>query len=458
MAVSSRPWNVFAEAYGCLPLSNTIVMQDLTRGDMVTYVEGQLLANEHFQRLPEQDLARAKLMDDIIAKSNGVFLWVFLIVRSLLRGLTNGDDLDILRQRVAEYPDTLNGYFQRMLNSTEKVYSIQMARILLAAVHKYGSLPLRLVEDFKTEMKEPDYDIWLRVSHLTPTREQKKYEILRVKKLLDARCRDLLEVVGSGIDFLHRTVKDFLTTRDIYSMLVDQAGPNFDPDVSLSRATLAVIKSVPCPARSDLSNLLLYEQSTASKNWPFDPEFLGTLGALIAIGSEYKVVRSTCTEAGVFLAYPGSVEDARAFLDVDESEDCLISVKQDLSMTIGDRGHSHVSSDHHILDHSWIGFNSAGVLDRIILIHARDTKAASRGVSDHGAYYVLVARFRDAVSSLDERQRAFIRTAQALFCRERHYNFSNLDLFYALDLSPPPSANLEAANTYLESSLAEAPH
>jgi hypothetical protein len=98
------------------------------------------------------------------------------------------------------------------------------------------------------------------------------------------------------------------------------------------------------------------------------------------------------------------------------------------------------------------------VLDRIILIHARDTKAASRGVSDHGAYYVLVARFRDAVSSLDERQRAFIRTAQALFCRERHYNFSNLDLFYALDLSPPPSANLEAANTYLESSLAEAPH
>ena len=436
MTVSSRPWNVFANAYERLPRSNTIVMQDLTREDILTYVQGKLAADERFQKLQYGSSDNAGLIKDITDRSQGVFLWVFLVVRSLLRGLTNGDDLELLRQRVAAYPDSLDGYFSRMLNSTEKVYSVQNGRILLAAIHSEGSLPLRIVDDLYTGTKDPDYDLWLSVAHTEPSPPQEAEEITRVRKLLDARCRDLLEVVGRRIDFLHRTVKDFLATGNLYAMLRDRAGSGFDPVISLSKVTLAVIKT---NRNADLFNLLHYERITGLKTWPSDLQFLEHLAAMVELKATPRVdpdkntlhfmdgtLLNDAMETEIYkmdgelLVYTKRSSDAlHFFLNVNQSQDWLISVQEDLTTTIGSKGRSYLNFDHYSTRHSWIRFYSRDLLDSIILIQYHDTKAPFKCAIDDKTH-VFVTRFREGGQGVYERQRAFIRIAQAFFSPDEY--------------------------------------
>jgi len=68
---------------------------------------------------------------------------------------------------------------------------------------------------------------------------------------VNSRCKGLLEVrsssgterrVDSKVDFLHRTVKDFLDTPNIWNKIASQSDPDFNPDISLMRSYLAQMK------------------------------------------------------------------------------------------------------------------------------------------------------------------------------------------------------------------------
>jgi hypothetical protein len=115
--------------------------------------------------------------------------------------------------------------------------------------------------------------------------------------------------------------------------------------------------------------------------------------------------------------YSKSVDAAQRLLNVDHSQDWLVSVKEDLTTTVGARGSSYLRSHVNITCHSWIGSDSADVFNRITLVRGRETKVS--GENAKGSYtHILVARFRDGGQGLYERQRAFIRIAQAFFCIE----------------------------------------
>ena len=327
----------------------------------------------------------------------------------------NDDDLEILHQRVDEYPDSLDGYFDRMFKSTGKVYRQQMGRLLLAAIDGNGSLPLRVLDDFKTELNDSDYDLWLPVDQAQRTSQDEARQVARARKLLDARCRDLLEVVNERIQSLHRTVRDFLATSYMYNLLYDRAGPSFMPVVSLSKVSLAMIKTSRCHDRSieRLPTLLSYELKTASKSWPLHIQFLENLMAPAAFwlrrasqGFERPrdplEPRQSREKNGIMFA--GSIEDSSNFLDVSNTQDCLISVEEDLTTKFGVAGHSFDHSAVPIKGFYWIGVKAAAWLDRIALIKG-------------DKIYAFVARFREEEDGLPERQRAFIRIAQAIFAQ-----------------------------------------
>jgi hypothetical protein len=90
LCVSSRPLNEFERAFG-QGHSKKPYMQDLTRGDIELYVRGTLEGGLGFQELKQRDYGCLDLVYDVIEATKGVFLWVFLVVRSLLKGLTNAD-------------------------------------------------------------------------------------------------------------------------------------------------------------------------------------------------------------------------------------------------------------------------------------------------------------------------------------------------------------------------------
>lgn len=62
------------------------------------------------------------LQIEIVSRAQGVFLWVFLVVRSLVQGLTNADRITDLERRLRSLPTDLETYFRHMLDTIEDVY------------------------------------------------------------------------------------------------------------------------------------------------------------------------------------------------------------------------------------------------------------------------------------------------------------------------------------------------
>ena len=115
VCLSSRPWNVFEVAFG-QSMYPRILLEELTQSDIESYVHSTLEENRLFYLLKEKEYKRCdELVDEIICRAQGVFLWVFLVVRSLLQGLTNADRIIDLQKRLRSLPNDLVAYFRHML-------------------------------------------------------------------------------------------------------------------------------------------------------------------------------------------------------------------------------------------------------------------------------------------------------------------------------------------------------
>lgn len=109
VCVSSRPWILFEDAFKTYP---SLAMQDFTFNDIEMYVCDQFASNKGFSSLQtaEPDYA-AKLISGITTKASGVFLWVVLVVRSLLSGLASGDRISDLEAGLDSLPSDLESLF-----------------------------------------------------------------------------------------------------------------------------------------------------------------------------------------------------------------------------------------------------------------------------------------------------------------------------------------------------------
>jgi hypothetical protein len=72
-------------------------MQQLTKDDIHHYNVDKLMLNRHFADMSTRhaDLT-TQLINSITEKASGVFLWVYLVVQSLLHGISNGNSISDL--------------------------------------------------------------------------------------------------------------------------------------------------------------------------------------------------------------------------------------------------------------------------------------------------------------------------------------------------------------------------
>ncbi|KAL6362600.1 hypothetical protein LRP88_03891 [Fusarium phalaenopsidis] len=134
LCVSSRPWPAFENAFG-QAAHRKLYIHNENREDIGRYIRERFTSSPAYQKslIPPKDLR--KLSNSMVEDSRGVFLWVSLVVESLLQGLENGDRVDELRKRFEETPKTLHAMFERMLDSVEERYHEQAAQILQVAFH-----------------------------------------------------------------------------------------------------------------------------------------------------------------------------------------------------------------------------------------------------------------------------------------------------------------------------------
>ncbi|KAI1736906.1 hypothetical protein F4680DRAFT_243205 [Xylaria scruposa] len=97
ICVSSRPWNIFSDAFVSNP---SLRMEDLTAEYIEIFVRGQFNGTRAFKELDiANPIATEHLVRSITRKAKGVFLWVSVVARALCEGLSDGDKFsDLLAQ------------------------------------------------------------------------------------------------------------------------------------------------------------------------------------------------------------------------------------------------------------------------------------------------------------------------------------------------------------------------
>ncbi|KAH0427706.1 hypothetical protein CcaCcLH18_09537 [Colletotrichum camelliae] len=125
--LSSRPENAFEEAFINCP---KLRLHFLTHGDVVKYVNENLHSHPRMVQLAIQAPKDSEhLIEEIVETAQGVFLWVRLVVRSLLEGLQNHDAIDTLTERLRELPRDLEDLFRVMLERVPQRYKRNMSKI-----------------------------------------------------------------------------------------------------------------------------------------------------------------------------------------------------------------------------------------------------------------------------------------------------------------------------------------
>ncbi|KAK8121837.1 hypothetical protein PG984_010507 [Apiospora sp. TS-2023a] len=258
MCLSSREWNEFEFEFG-KDRTRKLYMQDFNRGDIDTYVHDTFTKDDNYQDLEDRDTAGKALLDEIVECANGVFLWVYLVVRSFREGLLNGDSIASLKRRLDSLPRDLNEYFERIIFvDVAEFYRGQCAEMFSVTLEGAEDIPL--IAYWFIDENDPNHILTMEAKPLSPQQINKRFKA--TKKRLNACCKGMLEVQKVApsseetslpssilfnwkVSFLHRTVRDFLLQDETQDVLRRWHSPSFSPHQSICQVILAQIKISP---------------------------------------------------------------------------------------------------------------------------------------------------------------------------------------------------------------------
>ena len=181
--------------------------------------------------------------------AEGVFLWTELVIKALSSELRKGCDFEQLQKARTEFPVGLDEYFQQLvynrITKTRQNTSDTAAALMLALK----------IEEFDEENVPPFpysfFNFWLlRTGQLTAGFSWENYDEIRhareelermvslTTNFIHETCKDLLVVVERpyaswrtgfwGVEFLHRTVADFLYDDCVRLVIKQQSPEHFD--------------------------------------------------------------------------------------------------------------------------------------------------------------------------------------------------------------------------------------
>jgi hypothetical protein len=251
ICLSSRPWNIFEAAFGHHP-KQKLYMEDFNKTDIRIYIKDKLEKRPEFQELAQEDTWAYKMTEEILMKSQGVFLWVYLVVRSLIDGLINCDRVADLKKRLRDFPSDLDAFFRQMFTSLDPTYRTLTARTFQVALA--SPVPLSLLNYWFLDCEEenPRFAIDMKMESLEAAAIQERERIMR--KRINARCKGLLQFEARSsfseshpsefqVEFLHRTVRDFLMTEDLQKLILTWLASTFNPNLTACQTLLAEFKS-----------------------------------------------------------------------------------------------------------------------------------------------------------------------------------------------------------------------
>jgi hypothetical protein len=262
--LSSRPWVVFQDLFKELP---RLRLQDLTAGDIKRFVEAKLQSRHEFEILAAKDPRSASnLIDAIVQRADGVFLWVELVVRSLVQGLRNRDTLPDLQRRLLAFPKELEPLYDHLLDLIEPFYknwasrafqimrASQNQRDCVVSPSVYSpplttlALYLAINDDVEVNPllgEDGRFDHVLEMCGDTQTQLTARCAgLLEIKEDTRGLCHQytLTGLPAQTISWLHRTARDYVENPSRWSAMVELTFDlNFNPYTSMVWSCIRIL-------------------------------------------------------------------------------------------------------------------------------------------------------------------------------------------------------------------------
>ncbi|KAI1613299.1 hypothetical protein EDD37DRAFT_607939 [Exophiala viscosa] len=146
ICISSRPSPFLNDEFEDCP---KLRLQDFTKRDITTCVHDNLI--EHIAKrfsIGKDSEQTSLLVDTVVHKAEGVFLWVRLAVKSLRRGIGKNDRVDDLEWRLEQMPQGLDQLYSHMwkrIEADHAIYAAEAATYLQLILH-FGSDSMSLLQ------------------------------------------------------------------------------------------------------------------------------------------------------------------------------------------------------------------------------------------------------------------------------------------------------------------------
>lgn len=246
-----------------LRLSNepTIAIHQFTKNDISAYVTSELRKEWDVmarQRDGTTALYDSDLVDEVVEKADGVFVWVKVVVSQLVVGIEH-DDCD-LYSLLADLPKDLEDLYSSILHKIDQKLWPDTINFLRFVQEHYG-VRVHGHKFFVSNLDEMSGAILDPMSAITckaawevgftfDAASLPHNQRAQVKRRLQRSCRGLIEI-GDTEDFpnakvtlLHRTVEEYLSKSLTFKEMVEKVDKNSlkDPAVALMAMSLRLLK------------------------------------------------------------------------------------------------------------------------------------------------------------------------------------------------------------------------
>lgn len=217
ICLASRSWPFFEREMGGNARIPSLAIHNFTTDDIRIYASA--LLEEPLQSL---DLPAAyqsgsqQLVNEIIERANGVFVWVRVVVDSMRRHITDGTSIEVLRKKILEYPKELKDLYEFTVKRIPGDYwkELEVAlKVLFSSQTALTLTELYVLTQICIDQRPPqDFQASQQTSAWLASRSGGLIEEINVSPTVE----DVLDQqqVGkiSSVQFVHQTVQDFVIT------------------------------------------------------------------------------------------------------------------------------------------------------------------------------------------------------------------------------------------------------
>ncbi|KAK2750104.1 hypothetical protein FQN57_004597 [Myotisia sp. PD_48] len=218
LCVSSRPYKEFCHGFSDSP-ARRLHLHEVNRCDIFTYSWKMVARGNKSRGLHSEYLF---LIHSIVEKSEGVFLWAWLVVRSVLNGILRYDPIKDLRRILDMTPRELDDLYGHLLDSLNDADRARAVKILLLVAYNPFNKPLNgIVFQWIDDLQDKSF----------PTRDHIRrlddVQLRETRGRVDGQVRSItkgfLEIAISDSEdwqwqndwtlrykFFHRTALDFI--------------------------------------------------------------------------------------------------------------------------------------------------------------------------------------------------------------------------------------------------------